>query len=118
VARQTEGDKAVVLREPSLQLMAENATAGRIAMDQEHWYAALAALLDRQGAVRCDDGVLPSQNVHAKNPDLKARIGRIGLFVQTAAFSFQLLLAGSLSSTQARCGRPISIRGASQESRN
>jgi hypothetical protein len=40
--------------------MAENATAGRIAMDQEHRDAALTALLDREGTVRCDDGVLPS----------------------------------------------------------
>jgi hypothetical protein len=39
--------------------MAENATAGRIAMD-EHRDAALTALLDREGTVRCDDGVLPS----------------------------------------------------------
>ena len=37
-------------------------------MDQEHRYAALTALLDREGAVRCDDGVLPSRNAHAKYP--------------------------------------------------
>jgi hypothetical protein len=35
-------------------------------MDQQHRYAALTALLDREGAVRCDDGVLPSRNAHAK----------------------------------------------------
>jgi hypothetical protein len=56
----------VIFRERSLQLMAENGTTGRIAVDQEHRYAALTSLLDREGAVRCDDGVLPSRNHHAK----------------------------------------------------
>ena len=36
MVRLVEGDEAVVFRDPSLQLMAENATAGRIAMDPEH----------------------------------------------------------------------------------
>jgi len=37
-------------------------------MDQEHRYPALTALLDREGAARCGDGVLPSRNAHAKCP--------------------------------------------------
>ena len=37
-------------------------------MDQEHRYVALTALLNREGAMRCDDGVLPSRNAHAKYP--------------------------------------------------
>jgi hypothetical protein len=41
----------VIFCEPSLQLMAENATAERITVDQEHWYASLTALLNREGAV-------------------------------------------------------------------
>jgi hypothetical protein len=64
VTRQVEGNQAVVFREPSLQLMAEYTTAGRVAVDQKHRQAALAALLDRQGAVRCEEGVLPSRNTH------------------------------------------------------
>jgi hypothetical protein len=52
--------------------MAENATAGRIAVDQEYRYAALTTLLDRELAVRCDDGVLPSRTVHARYPCLLA----------------------------------------------
>ena len=72
VARKVEGDQPVIFCEPSLQLMAENATAGRIAVDQEYRYAALTTLLDRELAVRCDDGVLPSRTVHARYPCLLA----------------------------------------------
>jgi hypothetical protein len=34
-----------------MYLIAEDATAERIAMDQHHWYGALATLLDCEGAV-------------------------------------------------------------------
>jgi hypothetical protein len=46
VARQIEGDEAMIFRNLSLHLIAENATAKRIAMDQQDWHAAMATLLD------------------------------------------------------------------------
>jgi hypothetical protein len=65
VARQVEGDQAVIFGEPSLQLMLENTSAGRIAMDHQHRHSAATALLDREGAVRCNDTVLPGRSAHA-----------------------------------------------------
>jgi hypothetical protein len=65
VTRQIEGDEAMIFRDLSLHLIAENATAKRIAMDQQHRYAALAALLDSEGTVRCGHNLLPSRDGHA-----------------------------------------------------
>src|SRR6516225_6883471 len=59
--RQIERNEAMILRDLPLHLIAENATTKRIAMDQQHWYAALAALLNCEGTVRCGYHALPSR---------------------------------------------------------
>jgi hypothetical protein len=46
VPRQIEGDEPTILQDLSLHLIAEDATAKRIAMDQQDWCAVMAALLD------------------------------------------------------------------------
>jgi hypothetical protein len=64
VTRQIERDVAVILRALCLHLIAENATADRIAMDQQRWYAVLSTLLDCEEAVRWAM-VLPSRDLRA-----------------------------------------------------
>src|SRR5262249_19899597 len=56
--------EATVLSNLSLHLIAKNATAKRIAMDQQDWYAALAALLDCEGAMGCGYHLNPSRYGH------------------------------------------------------
>jgi hypothetical protein len=53
VTRQIEGDEATILRNVCLHLIEENATAERIAMDQQDWYAVMATLLDCDEAMGC-----------------------------------------------------------------
>lgn len=45
-ARQIERNEATILRDLTLHLMTEDATTKRIAMDQQHWYAAFTGLLN------------------------------------------------------------------------
>jgi hypothetical protein len=67
-----EDDEAGIFYEPSVQLMGEKRTIGRIVVDQEHRYAVLTNLLDHAGALQCDDGVLPGRMLMRGNPGFLA----------------------------------------------
>jgi hypothetical protein len=58
----------MVFRYPAVHLVAENATAKRIAMDQQYWHGALSTLLNCEGAVGRDYEELPSRGAHAATP--------------------------------------------------